>query len=418
LVPRLRAMAGRQVVLAVSPGGRVLIAADGPRWDGVFGQQEKVSARIHPDLAKLDLSRRDPIPLGELRASDAGRIAGPKAANLGELKHHYPQDVADGLVIPFGAYRAFLDQPMAGTGMSAYEWMRSEYRRIEGLPTHQRAGEAKKLRERMRAWIGSADVSGAFRATLGQAMQDRFGPDGSYAVFVRSDTNVEDLPGFSGAGLNLTVPNVVGLNQMVEAILRVWASPFDERAFAWRQMRMDAPEHVYVSILLLRSVAVDKSGVMVTQDLESGRTDAYTVAVNEGVGGAVSGQAAEQLLIDAETGKVRLLAEASATARRVLGARGGLEKRPVSGQPVLEPAEIEQLRQLGRQLPDRFPQHDETGQAVPSDVEFGFVAGRLALFQIRPYLQSKAARRDRFLLELDAPLRARTDRVIHPWEEH
>jgi hypothetical protein len=102
----------------------------------------------------------------------------------------------------------------------------------------------------------------------------------------------------------------------------------------------------------------------------------------------------------------------------VLGAGGGLEKRPVSGGPVLAPAEIEQLRQLARQLPQRFPQRDETGQIVPADVEFGFVAGRLALFQIRPYLQSKAARRDRFLLELDAPLRARSDRMIYPWKEN
>jgi hypothetical protein len=416
LIPRLWTMAGRPIVLAVSPGGRVLIAEDGPRWDAVFGQQVKVPARIQPNLAKLDLSRRDPLPLGALRADDAGRIAGPKAANLGELKHHYPDQVADGLVIPFGAFRTFLDQPMAGTGTSAYAWMRSEYRRIESLPAQQRDSEARKLRERLRAWIATADVGSEFRAMLARALREQFGPDGSYAVFVRSDTNVEDLPGFSGAGLNLTVPNVVGLTPILKAILRVWASPFDERAFAWRQMRMDAPEHVYVSILLLRSVPVDTSGVMVTQDLDSGRTDAFTVAVNEGVGGAVSGQAAEQLLIDADTGTVRLLAEASAPTRRVLGAGGGLETRPVTGLPVLDAAEIGQLRQLGQQLPERFPQHDETGQPAPADVEFGFVAGKLALFQIRPYLQSRAARRDRFLLELDAPLRARSDRMIHPWE--
>jgi hypothetical protein len=115
---------------------------------------------------------------------------------------------------------------------------------------------------------------------------------------------------------------------------------------------------------------------------------------------------------------VQLLAEASAATRRVLGAGGGLEKQPVSSQPVLEPAEIAQLWQLGRQLPERFPQHDEAGQIVPADVEFGFVAGRLALFQIRPYLQSRAARRDRFLLELDAPLRARSGRMVKPWEEN
>jgi hypothetical protein len=418
MVPRLRAMAGRPVVMAVSPGGRVVIAEDGPRWADAFGRQERAPARIQPDLAKLDLARRDPIPLGELRASDAGRIAGPKAANLGELKHHYPDEVADGLVIPFGAFRTFLEQPMPGTGMSAHAWMRSEYRRIDGLPAGQRGSAARQLRERLRAWIGTTDPGAGFRAALGRALQARFGPDGSYAVFVRSDTNVEDLPGFSGAGLNLTVPNVVGPGKVMEAIQRVWASPFDERAFAWRQMRMDAPEHVYVSILLQRAVPVNKSGVMVTQNLENGGQDGFTVAANEGVGGAVSGQAAEELLIAAKTGEVRLLAEASATTRRVLGSGGGLEKRPVSGQPVLEPAEIAQLWQLGRQLPERFPQHDEAGQIAPADVEFGFVAGRLALFQIRPYLQSQAARRDRFLLELDAPLRARSGRMVKPWEEN
>ncbi|MFH1495758.1 MAG: hypothetical protein ABIG70_13305, partial [Pseudomonadota bacterium] len=63
------------------------------------------------------------------------------------------------------------------------------------------------------------------------------------------------------------------------------------------------------------------------------------------------------------------------------------------------------------------PQRDETGQIVPADVEFGFVAGRLALFQIRPYLQSREALRNRFLLELDAPLRTRSGRVIKLREE-
>lgn len=413
LVPRLQAMAGRPVVLAVSPGGRVLIAEDGPRWEGIFIQEGQASARIRPDLAKLDLSRRDPIPLGMLRADDAGRIAGPKAARLGELRHHFPEAVADGLVIPFGAFRAFLKQPMPGTGMSAYEWLRTEYRRIGDLPAPQREIEAKRLREQLRAWIETADPGAAFRAALSQSMQERFGPDGSYAVFVRSDTNVEDLPGFTGAGLNLTVSNVVGLDRVVEAIMRVWASPFSERAFAWRQMRMEAPEHVYVSVLLQRSVPVDKSGVMVTLGLGGGSSGGYTVAANEGVGGAVSGQAAEELLISAETGEVRLLAEASAATRRVLVAGGGLERRPVSGRPVLAPAEIKQLRQLGRELPDRFPQRDDTGQIAPADVEFGFVAGRLALFQIRPYLRSREALRDRFLLELDAPLRTHTGRVVN-----
>ncbi len=42
------------------------------------------------------------------------------------------------------------------------------------------------------------------------AMKETFGSDNPPGVFVRSDTNVEDLAGFTGAGLNLTLPNVVG----------------------------------------------------------------------------------------------------------------------------------------------------------------------------------------------------------------
>ena len=85
---------------------------------------------------------------------------------------------------------------------------------------------------------------------------------------------------------------------------------------------MEQPEHVYPSILLMPSVPVEKSGVMMTVDVETGRRDRYSVAVNEGIGGAVAGQAAEELRLDAKTGAVRLLAEATAPTRRVAKCRG------------------------------------------------------------------------------------------------
>ena len=110
-----------------------------------------------------------------------------------------------------------------------------------------------------------------FRDRLQKALLDAFGPDGSFGVFVRSDTNVEDLPGFTGAGLNLTVPHVVGFENIMAAVKRVWASPFSERAFRWRQAYMKNPEHVYASVLLMKSVAAEKSGVLVTADIESGQ---------------------------------------------------------------------------------------------------------------------------------------------------
>lgn len=56
LLPDLRAHEGNNVVLAVSAAGLVELAADGPRWNDVFGDDTQTSeSMIKPDLEKLDL---------------------------------------------------------------------------------------------------------------------------------------------------------------------------------------------------------------------------------------------------------------------------------------------------------------------------------------------------------------------------
>ena len=409
LVARIQEQLNQPVVLAVSPAGRVLLAEDSPQWNEVFGQTEAVlTDRIKPDLEKLDLNVTAFLHLEQLRAIDSGRLAGPKAANLGELKRAFPEQVPSGLVLPFGMFRQLLEQEMVPGGNSVFVWMQEQYRmigRLAGQPEVQ--GKARQaFLAQLRGWIITADPSEVFRAELRRVLEEVFGVDGRYALFVRSDTNMEDLPGFSGAGLNLTVPNVVGFENVLQAISQVWAAPFSERAYVWRQERMEQPEHVYPSILLMPTVPVEKSGVMMTVDVETGRRDRYTVAVNEGIGGAVAGQAAEELRLDAQTGEMRLLAEATAPTRRVvLSMKDGLQRVPVSNRKqVLEPDEIAQLLALAEILPKRFPQRDDQGQRVPADVEFGFHQGQLVLFQIRPYVGSRSALENHYLNQMDIGL--------------
>jgi len=223
---------------------------------------------------------------------------------------------------------------------------------------------------------------------------------------VRSDTNVEDLPGFTGAGLNLTMPNVIGFDHLLHAINKVWASPFTRRAFSWRQSHMDQPQYVYPSILLLRSVANDKSGVMVTENIDTGERNVLSVAVNEGVGGAVDGQSAESLRINMDDASVRVLATATAPLRRLPSPQGGLVKLPVSGsETLLQPDEIKQLIQFARELPQKFPSIvDDAGNPAPADVEFGFLDGELHLFQLRPFLQSHKVQGTDYLINMDKAL--------------
>ena len=414
---RLVSNDGAAVVMAVSPAGSVRLALDSEAFDGVFGREEvDTSALIRPDLGKLDVSFRELVPLRRLRADDSGRTVGPKAAKLGELHHHYPAAVADGLAIPFGVFRELLERPFEDSGKSAFDWMVGEYRRLETLPagSEQRTQETETFRARLEAWIGSVRPDAAFSEQLRAAMLEVFGEDGSYGVFVRSDTNVEDLPGFTGAGLNLTVVNVVGVDEVLRAIPRVWASPFTARAFSWRQAHMEGPEHVYPAVLLLRSVPVDKSGVLVTQDIDSGSREWLSVAVNEGVGGAVDGQAAESLRVQLDSGSVRLMAQATAPLRRRVRAEGGMDKIPASGaDAVLLPGDIAQLVQLTRDLPTRFPEIvDDQGQPAPADIEFGFLDGELKLFQVRPFLESRRARGSEYLKALDQGLDAQQDKTV------
>jgi len=413
LYKQIQAHVGESVVVAVSRHGVVNIEADGQQWDVVFGEEkvgeEKASAdiTIKPDLNKLNLRDRMLRPLHRIRAVDSGRTVGPKAANLGELSHYYPDKVNPGLVIPFGVFRQHLDQAMVAGGPSVFNWMRAEYARLGAIAdSAERGRQRHQFLSRLREWIANSEPLASFRQQLRIAVVEQFGPEGSFGVFVRSDTNVEDLPGFSGAGLNLTVPNVVGLEAIIKAIMRVWASPFTDRAYAWRQAYMVHPEHVYPAVLLLKSFPSQQSGVLVTSDIDNGDRSILSIATNEGIGGAVDGQFAEEIRVQRGSGGVQLYAQASAPLQAVLNPAGGVDKKAVSGkQYILTQAEIAQLRELADDVDKRFPlPRYQKGRAAVADIEFGFRQGKMALFQIRPFVESRRARRSQTLMDMDRQL--------------
>src|SRR5262249_2383987 len=176
------------------------------------------------------------------------------------------------------------------------------------------------------------------------------------------------------------------------AVREVGAPPSTPRAWAWRQAHMKSPEDVYPAVLLLRTIPSDISGVMVTQDVDTGDRDMLSVAVNEGMGGAVDGQAAESVRIDRKTGRVRLMATATAPRRIVPQPKGGTANLPTSGaETLLQPREVAQLITFADEVAAKFPQLGEDGKPVAADVEFAFVEGKLWLLQIRPLNESRAA---------------------------
>jgi len=84
---------------------------------------------------------------------------------------------------------------------------------------------------------------------------------------------------------------------------------------------------------------------------------------------------------------------------------------------VLKPDEIKQLITLAKELPDRFPPiTDDDGNPAPADIEFGFLDGRLQLFQLRPFLESRDSQGGAYLSDMDKSLQGKLNKTVNMQE--
>ncbi|MBI4889011.1 MAG: hypothetical protein HY821_00210 [Acidobacteria bacterium] len=423
LLPALKAVRGQEIFYAVTPRGTVVLrpwTALTPEEQDTWRKKKVVRARVKLDTSKTNVTERRLRLLEETSMADSGVLCGPKAANLGQLKRLFPKQVAPGVVVPFGVYYAHAERKNAA-GVSVAGLVSSAYAESERLRSSGATSEAVRtaMRPRLaeiRKAIAAMTLEPWLMQELSAKLRSTFGPDGSYGVFVRSDTNAEDLPQFTGAGLNLTVPNVVGEAKIAEALKAVWASPFEERAWAWRSEALESSDRVYPSVVLLRTVASDKSGVMATANLSTLELNDLTVNVNEGVAAVVDGGVSESLLLEG-SGQVRLLAQARAAYKKVPLPKGGFARVPTSGSDwVLSQDEIGQLRALAKDVKAKLKSaRDDRGAELPWDIEFGFEKGELRLFQIRPLVRYREALTLEALASLESeptPRRALLDRPL------
>lgn len=385
----LRPLEGREIVLAVaSDGSVVLMPADSvdPAVTALLRPANETGSSL--TVPTPDLSVREPIPLAELERSLSGRVVGPKAANLGQLARLFPGRVAPAIALPFGVFAEHL--------ASGEPSLREQLTAVYAARDRGEIDEAEALvrLESIRRSIAALTLAPEYRSALIAAMEREFGSEPGYGLFLRSDTNVEDLPEFTGAGLSETLPNIVGLERQLESIPRVWASVLSPRAIAWRSNLLANPEEVYASVLLMRSVPSTKSGVMVTTDL-AGQREGLTVSTGWGVGGAVAGESVETMVLHPDGTALRT-SEAKTAYQRALDPAGGIRWVPAADGPVLTESDVDQLRALAAQVAERYePVFDEQGRQRPWDIEFGFVDDELTLFQIRPLVERGAQLADR-----------------------
>ncbi len=402
--------AGQQVFYAVSPGGAVIMKPAAQMTEeekALVLEKARPEEKIRVPVEKTDLSQAIAIDLRSLRAADSGRICGPKAANLGQLKNLFPGKVVEGLVIPFGVFRRHMAQRMPQSGMTYWQSLQETFRGKSSEGADDETAE-KYILERL-AQLREAIKNMPLMPEFEQDWRDRFALTfgaamGKVPVFIRSDTNMEDLKDFTGAGLNLTVFNVVDADKILQAIRDVWASPYSERSYSWRQKYLTNPESVYPSILVLPTVNVDKSGVLITTGISSSDPKDVTVAFNRGVGGAVEGQAAETFLLQS-SGRDLLIRPARDESYTSVPATGGTQKQYTHlHEPILTWQDREKLRLFADEINTKLSAGQGIASAGPFDVELGFKNGKIVLFQVRPFVENKRARSSIYLRKLDPVL--------------
>jgi pyruvate,water dikinase len=218
----------------------------------------------------------------ELGLGDVEHVGG-KNASLGEMVQHLSKAgvrVPDGFATTADAYRRFL----------SHEGLAD---RINGIldeldveDTRALAAAGAEIRHAVEEQPFPADLDDEIRTAYTKLVGDT-GDEVSWAV--RSSATAEDLPDASFAGQQETFLNVRGIDNILLAIKRVFASLYNDRAISYRVHSNFDHESVALSAGIQRMVRSDigASGVMFTIDTESGFSDAVFITSSYGLGEAV-----------------------------------------------------------------------------------------------------------------------------------
>ncbi len=334
--------------------------------------------------------------------NDVARVGG-KNASLGEMIASLAASgvkVPDGFATSADAFGEFLQ-------LNALDERIAEA--LETLDVEDVAALAVSG-ERIRRWVTDAELPGALEQAIRAAHEQLIGDQAHAAVAVRSSATAEDLPEASFAGQQESFLNVVGIEAVLGAIKRVFASLYNDRAIAYRVHQGFAHSEVALSAGVQRMVRSDSgaSGVMFTMDTESGFDQVVFITSAYGLGETVvQGQVNPDEFYVYKAGlregrPAIVRRERGSKALRMVLAGNGAERvriEPVSEREQrafsLSDADVEQLARYALLIEDHYER--------PMDIEWGKDGedGEIYILQARPEtVQSRAAtqRLERFEL--------------------
>ncbi|MEN3365610.1 MAG: pyruvate, water dikinase [Burkholderiales bacterium] len=222
-----------------------------------------------------------------LRMTDVESVGG-KNASLGEM---ISQLAGAGVRVPGGfattahAFRDFLSHSI-DNGLPLAQRIAD---RLESLNVDDVRALAQAGAE-IRQWIIDTPLQPGLEEEIREFYKRLVADSSSEMSFaVRSSATAEDLPDASFAGQQETFLNVVGIDNVLEAIKHVFASLYNDRAISYRVHKGFTHADVALSAGVQRMVRSDvgAAGVMFTLDTESGFRDVVFITSSYGLGETV-----------------------------------------------------------------------------------------------------------------------------------
>ena len=334
-------------------------------------QKERLDVmKPHSDLAETRL-----LDLGQQRASSSLAFGG-KSANLGEVMNaRLPGIVVpNGFTIPFHYYDEFitnnnLDDVIFGL-LNDQKFVHDPAYRREQLVL-------------LRQKIEAADFDPELRQKVLEKVAHEYSGKG---LFVRSSSNSEDLPNFSGAGLYTTVPNVRGEQQLIDAIKKVWASLWNFEAYEARERANVDHSKIFMAVLVQEGINSESSGVMISTDpFDNENKGAIYISAKRGLGiKVVEGQRiAEQIIFRPRTNAIQVLTRSAEDSLLTFDENGGVKEVPIEGdRVVLTDDVIRRLVRAATAIKRVFGSRDQ-------DIEWAYMKGQIYIVQSRPFISGE-----------------------------
>ncbi len=300
---------------------------------------------------------------------------GAKAANLGEIAGSKIKGVIVpvGYAVPFKYY----DEFMKKNGF--YDLIR-ELRDDNDFVHNPRIRRSKLVE--LRKQIQEAPLDAELREKI---LAKWASETGSVGVFVRSSSNAEDLPDFSGAGLYDTVPNVTDGDNIIDAVKQVWSSLWNFEAYEARERNFINHDGTYMGVLIQAGVKTDSSGVMITKDpFDPDNKGAVYISAKRGLGiKVVEGKrVAEQILYSKKSNAVQVLTRSGEDTLLTFDEKGGVVEVPIEGsRNVLSDSVSRRLVKAANEIKRLF------GNRKEQDIEWGIIGSQIYIFQSRPYIE-------------------------------